>query len=274
MERTVVFQAFVSRKPPPFVERCLASARAWAALHGHEYRFYGDELLDVLPEWYRERLGGHVVHLINLARLRVARDLLAAGAGRVVWLDADVLVFDPEDFAPDAPDGFAYCREVWLDRDADGYTPTYRVNQAAFVADRGNPFLDYCLWAHESMARDRPETVRPFGTSTALLSAIHEATPLPLLTNVAMMNPELIREIADGGDGPALREYVRRHGYPTQATNMTLSMVGVEYNGATAGEDVFDAACTALVATRGAALDLARAYAPASVSSAQSRGTR
>ena len=55
---------------------------------------------------------------------------------------------------------------------------------------------------------------------------------------------------------------------------MTLSMVGVEYNGATAGEDVFDAACTALVATRGAALDLARAYAPASVSSAQSRGTR
>jgi hypothetical protein len=76
MERTVVVQAFVSRKPPAFVERCLASARSRAALHGHGHRVYGDELLDVLPAWYRERPGGHIVHRINLrcggAALRLA----------------------------------------------------------------------------------------------------------------------------------------------------------------------------------------------------------
>jgi hypothetical protein len=276
MKKSVVFQAFARHRPPAFVGRCLASVRAWSARHGHEYRYYGDEILDVLPGWYRDRLDGRIVHQVNLARLHIARDLLANGAERVVWLDADVLVFDPEAFDLDAPEGFAFCREVWLDndRDGDGYVPTYRVNQAVIVADRGNAFLDYCLWAHERMIRDDAEGVLRSDTSTALLTAIHATTPLPLVTNVAMMTPRLIREIVDGGEQPALREYVRRHAYATQAVNMTLSLVGREYGGAQASADDYDAACATLLATQGAALGLARIYPPSAAPAAQSRGTR
>lgn len=269
-----MFQAWVGGRPPPFVERCLASVAAWARSRGFDYRMLGDEFLDVLPGWYRERLGSHIVQQTNLARMRCARDILAEGADRAVWFDADVLVYAPDDLALDAPDGFALCREVWLQPVGEGHMSVYCVNQAVVVADRGHPLLDYLIWAHETLVRDRPKNVRRFGTATALLAAIHAATPLPLVSNIAMLNPTMLREIALGDAGPVTREYVRRHGYSTQAANLTLSMLGASSGDAVATEADFDAAVDVLLATRGAALDLARAYAPAAASSAQSRGTR
>ncbi|HET9340751.1 MAG TPA: hypothetical protein VFQ55_17250 [Casimicrobiaceae bacterium] len=271
--RTVVFQAWVGRRPPAFVERCLASTAGWARSRGFEYRLLGDDFLDVLPEWYRERLGSHIVQQTNLARMRYARDVLAAGADRAIWIDADVVVYAPDDLVLDAPDGFALCREAWIQPAHEHHACIYGVNQSVVVADRGNPLLDYLVWAHETLVRDRPQNVRPFGTATALLAAVHEATPLPLVTGIAMMNPTMLREIASGEGGPVTREYVRRHGYPTQAANLTLSMLGTTYDGGSASEDDYDAAVEVLLATRGAPLDLARAYAPAAPS-AQSRGTR
>ncbi|MEO8486465.1 MAG: hypothetical protein ABI585_09020 [Betaproteobacteria bacterium] len=270
--RTVVFQAWVGRPAPPFVERCLASTADWARSRGFDYRLLGDEFLDVLPGWYRERLASHIVQQTNLARMRYAREVLAAGADRAVWVDADVLVYAPDDLVLEAPEGFALCREAWIQPERDSIDCIYGVNQAVVVADRGNPLLDYLVWAHETLVRDRPQNVVPFGTATALLAAIHEATPLPLVTNIAMMNPTMLREIAGGDAGPVTREFVRRHGYPTQAANLTLSMVGTWYAGGVATEADYEAAVEVLLATRGAPLDLARAYAPAS--SAQSRGTR
>ena len=261
--KTVVFQAWVGPPAPPFVERCLASTAAWARAQGHDYRRLGEAFLDVLPAWYREALGSHIVQLTNLARLRYARQVIAEGADRAVWVDADVLVYDPSGFALDAPDGFALCREAWIHATGDGIDCIYGVNQAVVVADRGNALLDYLVWAHETLVRDRPGNVRQFGTASALLAAIHAATPLPLITNIAMLNPTLVREIAAGDAGPATREYVRRHGYPMQAANLTLSMAGATFEGEQATEADYDAAVDVLLRTAGAPLDLSRAYAPA-----------
>lgn len=269
--RTVVFQAWVGRPAPPFIERCMASAAGWARTRGFEYRRLGEPFLDVLPGWYRERLGSHILQQTNLARLRYAREALAEGAERAIWLDADILVYDPGGFTLEAPEGFALCREAWMQPQRDGAAFMFGVNQAVVVADRGAPLLDELIDAHESLVRDRPENVQRFGTATALLSSIHETRPLPLLTNVAMLNPAMLVEIAGGDAGPVTREYVRRHGYPTQAANLTLSMVGVGFDGVVATERDFDAAVDVLTVTRGAPLDLARAYGP---SSAQSRGRR
>lgn len=257
-----MFQAWVGRPAPPFVERCLASTAAWARAQGFDYRRLGEEFLDVLPGWYRERLGSHIVQQTNLARLRYAREVLAAGADRAVWVDADVLVFDPGALVFEVPDGFALCREAWMQPGRTGLSCIYGANQAVVVADRGNPLLDYLVWAHETLVRDRPQNIRPFGTATALLAAIHDATPLPLVTNIAMATPTMLREIASGDAGPVTREYVRRHGYATQAVNLTLSMLGTSFAGTVASEGDCDAAVEVLLATRGAPLDLARAYAP------------
>jgi len=253
---TVVFQAWVGPRPPRFVERCLASTADWARLCGFEYRMLGDEFFDVLPGWYRERLGGHIVQQTNLARLRYAREVLAAGADRAVWVDADVLVYDPGALVLDAPEGFALCREAWL---SPSGACTRGVNQAVVVADRGHPLLDYLVWAHETLVRDRPDQVKRFGTATALLAGIHAATPLPVVTGIGMLTPAMLREIGAGRMGPVTREYVRAHGYPMQAVNLTLSMIGVAFGDAVANEDDYEAAIEVLVTTRGAPLDLARA---------------
>jgi hypothetical protein len=92
-----------------------------------------------------------------------------------------------------------------------------------------------------------------------MLTWIHRATPIPLLTNLAMMNPIMLREIARGDAGPVTREYVRRHGYPTQAANLTLSMVGDDHQGVRVSEEECEAAIDVLLSTKGAPLDLARA---------------
>ena len=256
---TVVFQAWVGPRPPRFIERCLASTQAWARSRGFDYRMLGDEFFDVLPGWYRESMASHVVQQTDLARLVYARETLVAGAARAVWIDADVLVFDPDAFELDAPDGFALCREAWMQPGEGGLASVFVVNQAIVVADRLHPLLDYLIWATESLVRDRPSNVRRFGTATTMLTWIHRATPMPLLTNLAMMNPMMLREIARGDAGPVTREYVRRHGYPTQAANLTLSMVGDDHQGVSASEADCEAAIDVLLSTKGAPLDLARA---------------
>ena len=252
-----MFQAWVGRQAPPFVERCMASTAGWARSRGFHYRRLGDDFLDVLPGWYRDRLGSHIVQQTNLARLRYAREMLAAGADRAVWVDADVLVFDPDQLVLDAPEGFALCREAWF---MPSGACVRGVSQAVVVADRGNPFLDYLAWAHETLVRDRPEQVFRFGTASRMLTGINAATPLPVITTIGMMNPAMLREIGAGHAGPATREYVRAHGYSMQAVNLTLSMVDVAYGDATASEADYEAALEVLVATRGAPLDLALAH--------------
>lgn len=256
---TVVFQAWVGPRPPRFIERCLASTRAWALSRGFEYRMLGDEFFDVLPGWYRESMASHVVQQTDLARLRYARDVLDAGAARAIWIDADVLVFDPGAFELEAPEGFALCREVWLQPGEGGLATVFVVNQAIVVADRLHPLLDSLILATETLVRDRPQAVQRFGTGTKMLTWIHRATPIPLLTNLAMMNPIMLREIARGDAGPVTREYVRRHGYPTQAANLTLSMVGDDHQGVRVSEEECEAAIDVLLSTKGAPLDLARA---------------
>lgn len=253
---TVVFQAWVGPRAPPFVERCMATTAGWARSRGFDYRRLGDDFLDVLPGWYRDRVHWHIVQQTNLARLRYAREVLAAGADRAVWVDADVLVYDPDRLALDAPDGFALCREAWI---APSGACVHGISQTVVVADRGHPLLDYLVWAHETLVRNRPERVQRFGTATALLAGIHAATPLPATTCIGMMNPTMLREIADGNSGPVTRKYVRAHGYPMQAVNLALSLVGVPFGDTIANEVDYEAALEVLVATRGAPLDLARA---------------
>jgi hypothetical protein len=66
--------------------------------------------------------------LTNLARLVATRQRLDAGYERVIWMDADVFVFDPAnlvfDFSAESlTTGYAFGREVWLFRDpADATT--------------------------------------------------------------------------------------------------------------------------------------------------------
>ncbi|MEO8486464.1 MAG: hypothetical protein ABI585_09015 [Betaproteobacteria bacterium] len=270
---TLVFQSYRTHDVPRAIECSMASVRTWAASRGHDYRFLDDAFFDVLPAWYREKAGDHKLLLANLARLVVARNVLAGSHDRAIWIDADVVVFDPAAFDVVPDDGFAFCLETWVERVGDRFEAVHRVNNAVCAFDRGNAFLDYAIWAHERLVRDRPELVQRFGTSTALLTMIFRATPLPLVHHVGLFTPAIVRELAVPGDGPAVRELALRHGHPMHAANLTYSMVGQPHNGVVATAQDYDVAVDRLIATGGAALDASRARSSDVVSSPPSRGT-
>lgn len=271
--RTLAFQSYRPHGVPRFLERSMASVREWARSRGHDYRFLDDRFFDVLPAWYRERVGDNKLVLANLARLVVARQALDEGYDRAIWIDADVLVYVPDRFDPQSADGFAFCRETWVERRGFQFVPQFRVNNAVCVFDRGNRMLDFAIWAHEALVRDRPDRIQQFGTSTTLLTQLYMVSPLPLLHDVALTTPPMLLELAGAGDGPALQTLRRGHGAPMHAANLSGSMIGAPNEGVVATEAHADAAVDRLLRTRGGVLAEPNAHAPA-VASAQSRGTR
>ena len=91
---------------------------------------------------------------------------------------------------------------------------------------------------------------------------------------MGLFTRRMVRELAGASDGDTLQELAHRHGSPMQAANLTDSMVGTTHDGVRAAPADDDAAGGRLLATRGAALDPARAHASSAVAPAQSRGTR
>ncbi|MDP6952040.1 MAG: hypothetical protein QGF53_04695, partial [Alphaproteobacteria bacterium] len=158
--KTIVFQSFRDDRSGA-IGRCLASVEAWAARQGYAYRFLGDELFDRVPDWFRERVAGDRLPMSDLARLVVARELLDEGWETVVWLDADVLVFDPENFRISLDDGYAFSREVWLRRGgADKLLATEGLHNAVCAFARGNAFLEFYIHACEAIVRGAEGPIR------------------------------------------------------------------------------------------------------------------
>ena len=72
--------------------------RHWSAAKSFDYRFIDDQFFDLLPADYRKKAEGRLPVLSDLARLIMARNLILEGYEKTIWIDADVLIFDPEGF--------------------------------------------------------------------------------------------------------------------------------------------------------------------------------
>lgn len=224
--RALVLQSYRTRAVPPWIEACLASVRAWAAAAGHGYEFVDDALFELVPPWFRARCGEQLLPQTDLARLVLLRARLQAGAPRVIWLDADVLVCAPDRLRLDAVDGFAFCAETWLERDPAGALHAdRRVNNAAMVMDAGNPVLDFYIHAClANAAHQPPGRIGKLAFGPQLLGQLAQVLPLPVLGAVGMMSPELGRALAAGG-GAACAAFAAAHGEPIGAINLCASLV-------------------------------------------------
>ena len=141
--RTVVLQSFRTTGVPDAIARCLASVEDWARLRGYAYRFVDDSLFDEVPAWFRDKVAGDLLPMSDLARLLRLQRLIDDGCDRVIWLDADVLVFDPDRFIIDVLSEYAVGREVWVRRGGrDRLLVTEGLHNAAMVFCRANSFLD------------------------------------------------------------------------------------------------------------------------------------
>lgn len=249
--RTVVYQSYKPAGGPEWIGRCLRSVRDWAARCGFDYRFVGDEIFDLVPDWYREKATNRIPVITDLGRLLLARALLAEGYERTVWLDADVLVFDAAGFEIDISEEFAFGEETWVQQTDSGELRTYRnVHNAISVFTAGNSFLEFYIHACRSVIGRLEGGVPPQIVGPKLLTALHNMIGFRLIPEVAMLSPLVVGDIAKG-EGPALDLFRRHAPGPIRAANLCSSLTGTE---AGVGDETAALACERLLETRGGVL--------------------
>ena len=250
--KTLIIQSYRTRDVAAWITTCLESVRAWAAARGHDYEFVDDALFDLAPAWVRERCGTQILPVTDVARLYLMRERLRLGWQRVVWVDADVLIFAPERFVLDNRMPYALCREVWLSWHGDRIETAEFVNNAVIVMTQSQPILDFWLFAAEEILRTHPPgPVEKLIVGTRLLTDLAKAMPLRVISNVGLFSPPVIRDIAHGG-GPSVQAWSQRHGHVVDAANLCASLQDREAGGTRIGAAELEQAVQALLRSNGA----------------------
>ena len=257
LSRTVVIQSYRPGPLPQWQRRCVESVAAWARGRGWEYRYVDDRLLEITPAWFRERCGAQKLPVTDLGRLLLMREALAEpDCGRAVWLDSDVLVFDPENLRPDAVGDYAFCREFWLWRDpGTGLRAVWAINNAVLSMSRGAPMLEFYIRACEDIVRATPaNTLEHNAIATKFPTALGNAMPLSVVPRAGLFCPALVADLAGGGEEFA-RAYAQHLKEPVACANLCGSLVGRTIWGVTLTEGQLEAVVETLIATRGAAVN-------------------
>ncbi len=115
---TLVIQSHRQPLPYSWLAPCVDSVQSWAKQQNYDYQFIDDALFDTLPPWVLEKTSAQKVIASDLARLKCLQQFLTAGYQRVVWLDADFLVFAPDNFqlpeSSQLTERYALGREIWV----------------------------------------------------------------------------------------------------------------------------------------------------------------
>ncbi len=253
--KTIVYQSYRTHQVHDWLASAMASAEAWSQASGYDYRFYGDEIFDRVPDWYRRKAGKYLQISTDLGRLYLARELLDAGYERVIWLDADMLVFDPERFFVHIKSGCAFGREIWVQKSADGKLKTYKNVHNAFACFcHDSSFLDFYIDSCLSILGRSSAGVPPQIVGTKLLTALHNIIGFQLLDGVGMASPLIIRELAEGGDD-AIDLLGEMSSGPVQALNLCASLIGKPVDGVTIDAEMVKTASEVLLKTRGSRLN-------------------
>lgn len=255
--KTVVFQSYRTHDVPDWIARCLASVKQWALGQGHDYHFADDAFLALAPDWYRAKAGAGICPVADLARLLLARQLLSRGYDLAIWIDADVLVFNPDAFELVLPQGFAFTHEIWVYAGPTGAPVVeHNVNNSLTLFARQNMHLDFFIDACLRIARDRAQLGK-CAVGTNFLTSLRRILPFPLVQVAATLSPPLLREIATGDGTDFLALHGRELTRDAACANLCASLVqtaGAGIDARTCGQ-----AIERLLASRGEILNRYRA---------------
>jgi hypothetical protein len=219
--RTIIFQSYRRANIPWWISRCLASAEAWARASGFEYSFHGDEVFDLCGRNYLDSVKGNVRSITNLARLELVRDALRRDYDRAVWLDADVFVFDQENFQISVTQRYAFARETWVERRDTGFFILHGVNNCAFAFMRGEPDLDLLINITRHVALHRKITSN-YQVGGDILKGLRSSLAFTTLENVGMFSPSVIAGIAQN-DRELLARQALEFGSAVFAANLAAA---------------------------------------------------
>lgn len=253
--RTLVFQSFRTERVPDWLERCMETVKDWAGARSFSYLRLGDEFFDPVTAAQRAKLTASILPLTDLARLLWARRLLSEGWERVIWIDADVLIFNPAALEIDEGFRHALCRELWMNTRPDGRIFTaWNVNNSVSLYREGSSLLDFHIDACSAIIAEATEPLGALALGTRLLTPLHRIARFPLIECVGTFSPDVIVDIASGGSRLAAA-YRTLWGGPLAAANLCLSTLGKPESAVRGDPAVFDAAVERLLTSRGGTIN-------------------
>ena len=227
---TLVYQSFRNHDVPSWIQRSLESVQAWTKKKEYSYRFIDDELFEYAPDWYRQKVKDNVQLVSDISRLVLARRFLSEGYDRVIWIDADLLIFDPVNFSVDTEEGVHFCREIWTDADLQGHiVHQKKINNSVCVFHQGNAFVDFYIDACLKLVADRGNIPHVL-VGTTFLTALREIYPFPEITNVGIISPALVHDLLTGNTR-FIKKYLEWHATPIFAANLCGSMQNQVFSG-------------------------------------------
>ena len=286
MERTIVFQSYRTYNVAGWIDDCLWTARQWASGLGYDYTFLGDEIFDSIPPWFKEkteRMTGRMCLRSDLARLQTTRRFLAEGYDRAIWIDADILIFDPEAFTIPIHKGTGFCEEIWLEKAtwselfADPlefvskkrrslnrfWSPVNcykRVNNAVSVFNRDTTFLEFYIKSCLEIASQK-EAMVTTELGTNFLSSLKGRFDFALIDDVGLLSPLVMQEIASGNTNQ-LKSCMRHFRCPIHAANLCGSFHSRRVDGVEMREELYERVVSRLLDTRGDIVNSLIASAP------------
>jgi hypothetical protein len=172
----------------------------------------GDEFLDLVPNWYRQKAARYLTVVTDLARLVLLRQYLEEGFDRVIWIDADVIVFDPVLLKVDPELPYGYSREIWIEKRASGsLIATQKINNSACLfSNRSNSlehldeYIDACksTVAGQVKLRDHTEV------GTKFLTSRNRQQALPILRGFGLLSPTVQHALLES-DAEILNQLVK-----------------------------------------------------------------
>jgi hypothetical protein len=232
----LVYQSFRNHDVPDWMATSMRSVRNWAEQQGFVYEFIGDEFFDVAPEWFRQRVNQQRHLVSDYARLILANHYLQQEWERVIWVDADVLIINPDLFL-DPQHPYVFCRELWMTRREGQLVFSERVNNSICAFSRNNNFLDFYLYACERIVQNMPAPLSHTAIGTSFLTP-HRFV-LPLIQHSIVMSPLLLESLYRE-DEKLIAQYLEAFANPVYAINLSLTFRQQFYGGLEFTDAVYD----------------------------------
>lgn len=253
--KTIVYQSYRTQEVPAWINRCMETVRDWAKMSGFDYEFIDDRLFDFVPKEYLEKVRRNICMVSDLARLVIAREYLNKGYARTIWVDADVIIFNPNKFIIDVSREFAFCREIWVHIDsASKLVFTEKVNNSVTVFTGGNTFLDFYIYAIKSMVQNKKEPLLSTDAGTQFLTRLYPHSYFNLLRNIGLFSPVLIWGILNDKT-LWIRKYMELCSQPLVAANLCNSFRGTTFSGIKMHDGMYDQVIEILQSSRGEVLN-------------------
>jgi len=191
------------------------------------------------------------IHLVaDLSRLILAKKLLNQGYDKVIWVDADVVVFDDENFDLPLEYEYAFCKELWVDLAPSGKLIFRRaINNAVCFFTKKSAFLDgYIDMCKKIVADGNPLTHATIGTE--FLTSINKKERLDFIDNVGLFSPYVLLAIYKN-NSLFLQNYLNLFSNKVGAANVCTTFVNRDFLGSKLTNEFYEQIVIALLSSKG-----------------------